>query len=390
MKKYIVPVVSFLALVMVLGSSAGLVSAGETSPAGEAPSPSQANVDVQNYIPVQGRLTDSSGLPLNGDFSVTFRLYDVVSGGAALCSDTNLVNVVNGLFNSEIWGNCQDSILGQQLYLSIEVAGNGEMDPRQPIFAVPYAWSLRPGSTIIGSIGPGAILHIENNDPSGRGLRAYANSTSGANFGVIGASKSPDGVGGYFYNTGGGTGLLAESNTGTAIKASGTGIIQSSALSTLWISGSGLRPYRQSDTTIIDMDTIGGAKVTRGTAAGTRNVMLPISITSPLYGQNVTVTELDVYFLSDTEFDGITTTLLRRQKGMCSTSTCYATILTDTAFYSCDDAVTPTGCVHHWDLSANNILTDSSGILYLTFELSFNGAASWVDIGGVKLTLKYE
>jgi hypothetical protein len=89
MKKYIVPVVSFLALVMVLGSSAGLVSAGETSPAGEAPSPSQANVDVQNYIPVQGRLTDSSGLPLNGDFSVTFRLYDVVSGGAALCSNSS-------------------------------------------------------------------------------------------------------------------------------------------------------------------------------------------------------------------------------------------------------------------------------------------------------------
>lgn len=390
MKKYIVPVVSFLVLVMVLGSSAGLVSADETGPAGEASSPSQVSGNVMNYIPVQGRLTDSSGLPLNGDFSITFRLYDAFSGGAALCLDTNLVNVVNGLFNSEIWGNCQDSILGQQLYLSIQVAGDGEMDPRQPIHAVPYAWSLRPGSVIIGSIVDGAILHIENNDPSGRGLRAYANSTSGTNFGVVGASKSPDGVGGYFYNTGGGTGLLAESNTGTAIKASGTGIIQSSALSSLWISGSGLRPYRQADTTIIDMDTIGGAKITRGTAAGTRNVMLPISITSPLYGQNVTVTELDVYFLSDTGFDGITTTLMRRQKGMCSTSTCYATILSDPAFYSCDDAVTPSGCVHHWDLSNNNILTDSSGILYLTFELSFNGAASWVDIGGVKLTLKYE
>ena len=118
--------------------------------------------------------------------------------------------------------------------------------------------------------------------------------------------------------------------------------------------------------------------------------MLPITITGPLYGQNVTVTGLDVYFFGDTAFDGITATLLRRQKGMCSTSSCYATILYDAVFYGCDDAVTPTGCVHHWDLTTNNILTDSSGILYLTFELAFNGAASWVDIGGVKLTLKYE
>ncbi len=62
---------------------------------------------VQNMIPVQGKLTDASGMPLNGDFSITFRLYDVFSGGTALCLDTNVVNVVNGLFNSEIWGNCR-------------------------------------------------------------------------------------------------------------------------------------------------------------------------------------------------------------------------------------------------------------------------------------------
>jgi hypothetical protein len=298
--------------------------------------------------------------------------------------------VVKGLFNSEVWGNCQGFIKGAQLYLSIEVEGNGEMDPRQPIFAVPYAWSLRPGAAIIGSVGPEAMLHVENDDPTGRGLHAYATSLTGVNYGIVGAASSPDGFGAYIYNNGGGGGLRAESNTGAAIKATGSGIIQSSALSTLWISGSGLRPYHQADSTIIDMDTIGGAKITRGATAGTKNVMLPITITSPLYGQNVTVTGLDVYFLGDTASDGITTTILRRQKGMCSTSTCFATILSDTTFYGCDDAVTPTGCVHHWDLSANNILSDSSGILYLTFELTFSGAAGWVDIGGVRLTLTHD
>ena len=103
------------------------------------------------------------------------------------------------------------------------------MSPRQPIYAVPYAWSLRPGAVIIGTVGPEAILHIENNDPSGRGLRAYAMSLTGVNYGMVAAAKSPDGYGAYIYNNGGGVGLRAESNTGVAIKATGTGIIQSSS-----------------------------------------------------------------------------------------------------------------------------------------------------------------
>jgi hypothetical protein len=102
------------------------------------------------------------------------------------------------------------------LYLGIEVGSDGEMTPRQPIYAVPYAWSLRPGATISSTIGSDAIVHIENWSSSGRGLRAYAMSATGTNYGVVGASRSPDGVGGYFYNNGGGDALLAESlsNTG--------------------------------------------------------------------------------------------------------------------------------------------------------------------------------
>jgi hypothetical protein len=345
---------------------------------------------VQNYFPIQGRLTDASGNPLDGDFTATFRLYDVYTGGTALCSDTNLIHVAKGLFNSEVWGDCQDHIIGQQLYLSIEIEGNGEMEPRQPIFAVPYAWSLRPNAKIIGTVGPEAILHIENWDPSGRGLRAYAMSTTGTNYAIVGAARSPDGVGAYIYNNGGGTGLRAESNTGAAIKATGSGIIQSTAVSSLWISGNNLRPYRQSDGVIIDMDTVGGAKVTRGATGGNKNVMLPISITGPLFGQNVTVTGMDVYFVGDTGFDSITTILLRRQNGVCSAAACYATILSDSTDYSCEDSVNPTGCTVHRDLTTNNVISADSGILYLTFELAFNGATSWVDIGGVRLTLEHD
>jgi hypothetical protein len=167
------------------------------------------------YFPLQGHLTDSSGNPLNGDYHITFRLYLVASGGTEICHDTNVVSVVNGLFSTEILGNCLDSFNGQQIYLGIEVEDDGEMSPRQPIYATPYALSLRPGAVITSSLGAQAILHIESWSTTGRGLRAYAMATSGVNYGVVGASRSPDGFGGYFYNTDpGGYGLKGEGAIG--------------------------------------------------------------------------------------------------------------------------------------------------------------------------------
>jgi hypothetical protein len=87
---------------------------------------------------------------------------------------------------------------------------------------VPYAWSLRPAAIISYSLNSNAILHIENSGSSGRGLRAYAMAPSGTNYGVVGASRSPDGYGGYFYNNQGGTALWVksgDSSGGDGVKA---------------------------------------------------------------------------------------------------------------------------------------------------------------------------
>jgi len=122
--------------------------------------------------------------------------------------------------------------------------------------------------------------------------------------------------------------------------------------------------------------------------------MLPITIPGTLYGQNVTVTDLDLYFVGGTLTDGISAVVLRRQTGVCGstdTPVCYDTLLDDPANYFCEDnSAHETGCTRHWDLSTNNVLTSTSGILSLTIELTFSGAAGWVDIGGVRLTLKHE
>jgi len=185
--------------------------------------PTGPNAAVGQYMPIQGRLTDAGGTPLNGVHTITFRLYDDPTVGAVVCSDTNSVTVTNGLFSSEIGGNCtDDKINGQPLYLGVTVGSDAEMTPRQPIYPVPYARSLRPGA-IISDTQNDAILHIENWGVSGRGLRAYAMSSTGTNYGMVGASKSPDGYGGYFYNTGSGTGLYGRGSPGVLGESSGFG-----------------------------------------------------------------------------------------------------------------------------------------------------------------------
>jgi hypothetical protein len=202
--------VLFLGLLLALAT--GMTQAqGPDLPDGEvAFAPGSVAAVVSGRIPIQGRLTDAGGNPLNGTYSILFRLYDVSLGGTAVCSDTNSVTVDNGLFYSEILGNCSGVVEGQQLYLGITVETDPEMTPRQGIYPVPYASSLRPGAIISGSTS-NAIVHIENWHASGRGLRVYAMSETGTNYGIVGAAKSPDGSGGYFYNT------SASPNTGFAV-----------------------------------------------------------------------------------------------------------------------------------------------------------------------------
>ena len=207
---------SALAVILLLVLTVGLSLAQGSGPGTEPATPTALETTVGNYIPVQGRLTDASGNPINGTVTITFRLYNVPSGGTELCHDTNTVNVNNGLFDSEIWGDCLDEITGDQLYLSLQMGSDAEMTPRQPIYAVPYAWSLRPGAVISGSIGSDAIAHIETWSTNGRGVRAYAMAQTGTNYGMVGASRSPDGYGGYFYNNGGGDALWAESTSNSS------------------------------------------------------------------------------------------------------------------------------------------------------------------------------
>ena len=201
---------------------------------------------VSEEIPIQGRLTNASGSPISGTRTITFTLYDSSVGGTAVCQDVDAVSVVNGLFSARM-GYCTASdINGQQLYLGIQVEGDPEMLDRQAILPVPYAWSLRPGADIVGDFATGPVLYAENSDiaNASSGIFGRATGASGTTYGVTGVADSPDGRGVYGYAESGkgvyglsstGYGGYFASTSGVAIRATGSGIIQSAANSYLWI-----------------------------------------------------------------------------------------------------------------------------------------------------------
>jgi hypothetical protein len=355
---------------------------GNSSRSDTSTSSAQAVSAHSDYIPLQGQLTDADSNLLNGTYDLTFRLYDVSSGGTALCEDTKNVTVRDGLFNSYIHAD-SCPIDGRSLYLSIQVESDPEMTPRQYIDNVPYAWSLRPGAEV-KETSSDPIFSAQNNGTGSAIIGRSVNAAEEA-VGIEGTSLNGAGVKGYGLT---GIGVVGDSFSGPAIKATGTGIIQSTATSTVWISGNGVRKFHESDSTVIDMNTTGGAQIERGAVASNKNVMLPITIPGQLYGQDVTVTDMNIYWVGDTDFDAITAVLLRKQTGVCPT--CYQTIIHDGTDRTCHDDLEPDGCVIHYNLTSNNVLDDGSGILYLTIEMGFSGSSTPIDIGGVRLTLAHE
>jgi len=139
-----------LALVLLLSVGAQL---SQAQAKGQAPMPQQSPqaAVLTDQIPIQGRLTDANGIPLNGTYTVTLSVYD--AGGTFLCGNLfTALEVTNGLFNSTLdFCDTLNAFEGDQMYLGVKVGDDPEMTPRQPIQGVPYAFNLKPGAVIKGA-----------------------------------------------------------------------------------------------------------------------------------------------------------------------------------------------------------------------------------------------
>jgi len=102
------------------------------------------NAQVPQLINYQGVLTNASGNPLNGSFSINFSLYSVPSGfGVLLWSETQTIPVTDGLFNvllGSITPIPYSVFNGADKYLAIKVGSDPEMTPRKRLVSVGYSY----------------------------------------------------------------------------------------------------------------------------------------------------------------------------------------------------------------------------------------------------------
>lgn len=175
-------------------------------------------VDCWGQVPqtmsFQGKITDSSGNALNGNYSIQFALYDVASGGAALWNETQTVSVIDGVY-SVMLGSVTpfpSSVdFGKQYWLGITVGADPEMTPRYPLSST--ATSFR--SKISNSLQDLVTTVTELNQLNG--ISSAVSSTS-LNLVVGGSSSNADSL--HTHNLSSLGGLLSASKGGTGIDSS--------------------------------------------------------------------------------------------------------------------------------------------------------------------------
>lgn len=95
---------------------------------------------VPRTIRFQGALGDAQGVPLDGIFSLTFKLYDSETAGSLLWQEMQTQTIEGGLLDVELGSVTPlDLPFTKQYWLGVTVDTDPEMQPRFKLTAVPYA-----------------------------------------------------------------------------------------------------------------------------------------------------------------------------------------------------------------------------------------------------------
>ena len=179
-----------------------------------------------------------------------------------------------------------------------------------------------------------------------------------------------------------GTGVYGYSTSGTAVSAGGTGVIESTADSYIFISGNEFIKNVDTDSTRWDCLGNGSVKIWRGGTAGDKFIYIPVTLPGVLYGQNVKVEEITIYYkCQDGTKNYIGNTCLWKQ----TSATGYVELVTDYTHRTSNTATSYT-----LPLTANNTLSSDQGILSLHVRLDFVDDANYIQFGGARLRLGHD
>ncbi|MBN1756529.1 tail fiber domain-containing protein [bacterium] len=118
-----------------------------------------ASAQVPRSINYQGKLTNPSGVALEGYANIDFRLYATETGGTPLWHETKTVYIDKGLFDVQLdlSINGGDTLkFNMPYWLALEVDTDGEMDPRQTLATVSYSFRSIYADTAYHAIGGGS------------------------------------------------------------------------------------------------------------------------------------------------------------------------------------------------------------------------------------------
>jgi hypothetical protein len=195
-----------------------------------------AAAQIPATISYQGVLRDGEGLIVaDDDYSLDFRIYSTLSGGAPLWEETQLLPTSGGIF---------DAIMGSQVpltlpfdapyWLGITVNGSGEMLPRVELTATPYALRAAVADSLAGETGlvlpwSGSINGEEtafsiSNGGSGHAIMSYSDDgtavEAGTSTGIGLMAYSEDEMGNAIeaYAVAGGSGAYIINSAGTSAR----------------------------------------------------------------------------------------------------------------------------------------------------------------------------
>jgi hypothetical protein len=348
---------SLVIQVVLLAAMVGLSQAQGPEPQ-EVDTPQATTGNAFTY---QGYLKDGSN-PANGEYDFRFILYNALIGGSQVGSAVTKdnVTVTNGLFSVALdFGSVFD---GTGLWLEVGVRPGSStssyaiLDPRQELTPAPYAlyavnipqhdhfgqsWS---GSADTGllventrSAGyPSALQAIatassgttrgvtgDSYSTSGIGVLGNAKAATGITYGVYGRADSPQGYGGYFWNSAGATALFAQ------------GAVRSTADTEITVSPFDLRPW--SGGVSVAESNWQGYVYFQASTTGPQEVLLPVTLPARVFGvpqklksikvcyqldnANSYIDQTEAYYYSDS---GVITYLFQDDTDLRSTSwTCY-------------------------------------------------------------------
>jgi len=337
----------------------------------------------------QGRLTDA-GTPVNGTCDFRFALWDASTGGTLVAPEREEINVAvtDGLFTVDVdfGGGAFD---GAARWLAVAVrcppenSSYVDLNPRQAVTAAPYAHSLRPGAVVHNESGAGHSLELLSSGAHGSGAALWAESENAGGIAIWAVSESTDA-----------TLVVANAGSGPLVKGFGgdggedefrvenDGTIKSKANSYVFVPGTAFVRDKEFDPTRWNCTTNGGVQIWSGESGShNRLIHIPITLPSVLYGQEVEVEGITIYFKCEDGSDNyITGTELRKQTDADSS--------VDLWVWD-HDYTSETASSYGMLLTENNTLSSGQGILDLSLLLHFENDTEFVQIGGVRLLLRH-